>query len=497
MSRASGPASQDLITGDFRHKPSGITYRVFEQDGRVWMSYERTKGETLRGQRELLYYIGSGVKGRSYLFSENGFWFESPVNWYGQEHRWNMTPAYMSARELPLNLPSLIDCMNCHASGLQPPAAGTENKFDGQPFRHAGITCERCHGNGEEHMDGKGPIVNPAKLNAERRDSVCMECHFEGTVAVEQAGKHLYEFRPGDRLQDFTRYFVLKRAEPEKTLALSQVEALGLSKCKEKTGEKMSCVSCHNPHSEPSAEEKAAFYRAKCLACHGEIAKRHHPDKPDCTGCHMPKLPDAAVAHTESTDHRILKYPNGFQMPVTTKEPELVTFPANDGGETSTRDLALAWETLAERKVERAAKPAEQYLRAAATQAEGAGSDDARVLSGLAFIEQEHGKSDSARQLYERALRVDPLANDAATNLGALEARAGHLRRAVELWQGAFSRAPHRSEIGVDLALAFCATGQTNEARMYVERVLEFNPDFGNAKRLLNHLSGDPVQCKP
>ena len=76
MATASGMAFDGLITGEFEHKPSGVRYSVYQKDGRAWMSYER--GDDLRGQRELLYFIGSGVKGRSYLFSQQGFLFETP-----------------------------------------------------------------------------------------------------------------------------------------------------------------------------------------------------------------------------------------------------------------------------------------------------------------------------------------------------------------------------------------------------------------------------------
>ena len=49
----------------------------------------------------------------------------------------------------------------------------------------------------------------------------------------------------------------------------------------------------------------------------------------------------------------------------------------------------------------------------------------------------------------------------------------------------------------MNLAIAFCAAGQKEDARRYVLRVLEFNPDSGKAKSLLAHLNADPVQCKP
>jgi protein O-GlcNAc transferase len=123
--------------------------------------------------------------------------------------------------------------------------------------------------------------------------------------------------------------------------------------------------------------------------------------------------------------------------------------------------------------------------------------DDPALLSALGFIDQEQGHEREARELYERALKIDPLSNDTATNLGTLEARSGNLRRAVELWQGAFERVPNRSAIGMNLAMAFCAAGQKEEARRYVVRVLDFNPDFASAKRLFAQLNSDPVQCKP
>ena len=499
MARASGLASEGLITGEFRHKPSGVTYSVYEQDGRIWMSYDREKETGFRGRRELLYFLGSGVKGRSYLFSTQGFLFETPINWYAQENRWNMTPAYTEARESPMNLPAFVDCLNCHTSGMQTPTAGTDSKFSAQPFLHAGITCERCHGAGEGHIGGKGPIVNPTKLSAERRDAICMECHFEGTVAIERPGKHLYQFQPGDRLSDYILYFVLSGKpphpnEPGSEQALSQVEALSISACKRKSGDRMSCMSCHDPHQEPAESEKAGYYRGKCLACHGEaFGAKHHADKPDCRTCHMPALPNQAVAHTQSTDHRILRYPNGFALPKVSLAPRLTVFPESEVSQATTRDWALAWEALAQRQVEGASHEAEQYLRKAAKER----PEDASVLSALGLIEQKQGHTKEARELYERALKIDPLANDAATNLAAVEAKAGNLRGAVALWQGAFARVPHQSAIGMDLAMAFCAAGQKEEARQYVLRVLDFNPDFSNAKRLLQHLNGDPARCKP
>ena len=495
MATTSGPASDGLTAGAFEHKPSGVHYRVYEQEGKVWMSFEREGKDAIRGQRELLYFLGSGKKTRSYLFSDQGFLIESPINWYSQEGRWNMSPGYGEAQEIPMNRPSHQSCLNCHTSGRQAPLAGTENKYSGKPFLHGGITCERCHGPGVGHPEGKEAIVNPANLPPEQRDSICMECHFEGKAAVEQPGRHLYQFRPGEKLSDYVHYFVLTGNHQQEPRALSEFEALSLSACKRNSGDKMWCGSCHDAHAEPTAANKASYYRAKCLACHGEaFASKHYADKPDCVGCHMPTLPRQEDAHAQATDHRIMRFPNQVPLPrLQLRGRPLVAFPERDDSLVTTRDLALAWVELSQRNVEGASQEAEKYLLKAVEEQ----PEDAALLSALAFVEQEHGRPNQARPLYEQALKIDPLANDAAASLGVLEARAGHLRRAAELWQGVFERVPYRSPVGMSLAILFCTAGQKEDARRYVERVLQFNPDYGRAKSLLKHLSADPVQCRP
>ena len=493
MGSASGNAIEGLIAGDFVHQKSGVHFRVFKRDQRVWMSYERRSEPGFAGERELSYFVGSGRKGRSYLFSEQGFWFESPINWYSQEQQWNLAPTYTEATEIPMNLPAVLDCLNCHASGVQPPVAGTENKFSAQPFTHSGISCERCHGDSEAHLHGNGSILNPAKLPPERRDSICMECHFEGTVAIKQPERQLYQFEPGDRLSDYIHYLVLKGREPDGPEALSQVEAFSLSACKRKSGDGMSCLTCHNPHEEPAVSERAAYYRSKCLACHGEgFAAKHHPGEPDCTRCHMPSLQSADVAHTQSTDHRILRRPQTVELLQGESSIRLLPFPENEASLTTSRDFALGWENLAERGVEGASHEAEHYLRQALKDR----PSDPALLSALGFVEQEHGRENEARELYERALKIDPLSNDAATNLGVLEARSGHPRQAIDLWKAAFDRVPHRSAVGMNLATVLCSLGQTGEARGYILRVLRFNPDLTPAKRALHELTPANSGCR-
>ena len=354
MAKASGTAIEALIPGEFTHIASSVHYRIYEENGSAWLSFDRAAGESLEGKRKLLYFIGSGQRGRTYLFSDDGFFFEAPVNWYTQNRTWDMTPAYKSATQMPLNLPAAMSCLHCHTSGFHAPAPGTDNKYPLPLFTQAGIFCDRCHGDASAHLLGAKSILNPDKLPPAQRDSICMQCHLEGNAAIEQPGKHLYEFKPGDNLSDYVHYLVLSTDRQSNPRAVSQFEALAQSACKRKAGDAMHCTTCHDPHRTPAAAERVNFYRTKCVACHTEkFASRHHAKNPDCTSCHMPRLASSDVAHTQATDHRILRHRDTDEPPASTvssgisAKPRLVRFP-EDAGAPTDRDLVLGWLALAQ-----------------------------------------------------------------------------------------------------------------------------------------------------
>jgi predicted CXXCH cytochrome family protein len=494
MAHSSGPADENLIAGEFTHKPSGVHYSVYRDGDKIWLKFERPGDPQVRDKREFLYYIGQGRRGRTYLFLMDGFLFESPVNWYPDRQMWDMAPAYQNAKEIPLNLPATTSCLHCHVSGVRVPLDGTANLYPTPPFFYAGVTCERCHGPGAAHVNG-GAIVNPAKLAPTLRDQVCMQCHLEGNAAIERAGKHIYEYRPGANLNDYVRYYVLVGNVPSTLRATSQFEALAQSVCKQKSGNAMTCTNCHDPHQSVVPENRVAFYRARCIACHGgAFAAKHHAKQPDCAGCHMPHAPSADVAHTEVTDHRILLRPEARSTtadPSSADLPELAPFPSYDYGRDDSRELALAWQSIASSGMTMAQPKAGQLLRTALQNA----PNDPATLSGLAFITQQRGQIELARSLYQRALVQDPTSVDAVANFGVLEAQQGQVAEAIKLWQSAFERAPWRSEIGINLARVYCGMGQFDAARNAVLRVLRFNPDLGAAKKLVLGLNSHPAEC--
>jgi len=495
MAHASGPAIDALTPAEFTHKESGIHYRIYGENGRAWLSFDRPGDPEVQGKRELLYYIGSGRRGRSYLFATAGFLFESPVNWYANKQVWDMAPAYQNAHEMPLNLPAYTSCLNCHVSEMQAPAKDTDNRYPTPPFLHNGVSCERCHGPGTAHSNG-GEIINPAKLSPARRDEVCMQCHLEGKVAIERFGRHVYEFRPGQELTDYVRYFVLTDSQSSNLGAVSQVEALAQSQCKKKSGDAMSCTSCHDSHQSPAPAGRIAYYRGKCLACHGApFAAKHHTEQPNCLTCHMPASASSDIAHTEVTDHRILRRPQieaGLLQDGGNKSslPKLIPFPPDT--DPDLRDLALAWESL----VESGMAAAEPQARTLLSKASKQSPDDPALLSALAYSEQKRGAAEDALSFYKKALAIDPDLVDATTNLGVIEARAGDLGNAISLWQKAFEHAPARSRIGLNLARAYCDEGKVEDAKKYTLRVLEFNPDQATAKNMLKSLNQAPAKCE-
>ena len=330
MAHASAPAAEGFIPADFTHASSGVHYRIYLDQGQVWLSYDRPnapannapQNRALEGKQLLLFYLGSGRRGRTWLFQREGYWYEIPINWYEKKHIWDMTPGFITAREMPLTLPVDPGCLHCHASNVQQSLPDARNRFSGPPFPRGGITCESCHGDPAEHLaqGGKGPIMNPAKLEPVRRDSVCLECHLEGEVAVVKHGRTVSGFQPGDNLFDDAVYFEDGRKAGPGGRATSQWESLLESACKRASGDRLTCTTCHDPHSSVSAEDRVGYYRSRCLTCHAGLASRHHDKNPDCTSCHMPREETADIAHEQVTDHRIQIASKPFANPFAARE---------------------------------------------------------------------------------------------------------------------------------------------------------------------------------
>lgn len=503
MARASGTAMEGLMEGSFTHEASGVHYKIFERDGAGWLSYARpatAAGGYLSGEVKLAYFIGSNTRGRTYLFERDGYWFETPVNWYAKKRVWDMAPNYLNAREMPLTLPVDANCLHCHVSGVAGALPGARNHFAGAPFAHGGIGCESCHGDATEHMrtKGKAAVLNPRKLAADRRDSVCLQCHLEGETAAYRLGHSLATYRPGDALFDSVAYFVHQGEVGPGGRATSQYEALLESACKRASGGRMTCTTCHDPHTSETtatAAERVAYYRTKCLSCHtgAKFQTAHHPEQPDCATCHMPRSKSEDIAHEQVTDHRIqIQVPNtATHIPHELASGALV--PIGDEKPTD-RELGLAYAQMAQHGDRESGERALMLLRKAEG-LEAATAKDAELHTELGFLEQRSGDVHAADREYRAALAADPDDGTARGDMAVLFAGTGDYRTAVRLWQRVFDADPAQVAAAYNLALGQCRLGRKDNAEATLERLLRFAPDDQRARGLAAAMAGGAQAC--
>jgi hypothetical protein len=232
--------------------------------------------------------VGSGKKGQTYLYWKGDELYELPISYWIELRRWVNSPGYLDGTA-NFDRPVIPRCVECHATyfdSLSP--APLQNRFDKTNFV-LGISCERCHGPGAEHVKdqrsatGNATIVNPAKLSRERKMDTCAQCHGGLGESVAPA----FSFRPGEPLAN---YIKLQPPAPCARVDVhgNQVALLEKSRCFQSSN--LSCTTCHDEH-EP--ERPAASYSNRCIECHqpekcGMYKKLGSQISKNCIDCHMP-----------------------------------------------------------------------------------------------------------------------------------------------------------------------------------------------------------------
>jgi hypothetical protein len=300
-------ASADSIAGTFgsganvlKTSNPGLFFRMENTDGdffqtAIWGTppYTTTRTEPI----DLV--IGSGRKGQSYLYWTGDRLFQLPVSYWIEMGQWVNSPGYRDG-VANFNRPVISRCLECHASyadSLDWPQQNNRYKMTSVVL---GISCERCHGPGQEHVarhrSGSTDlsaewIVNPARLPRDRGVEVCAQCH-------AGHGKPLaapFSYVPGVRLD---AYLELDRPDPKSKIDVhgNQVALLQRSRCYQSSA-KLTCSTCHNVH-EPQRD--AAAFSDRCLACHtiencGMYSKIGDKIALNCIDCHMPVQQSNAI----------------------------------------------------------------------------------------------------------------------------------------------------------------------------------------------------------
>ncbi len=185
----------------------GVQYNVERREGRVFhkATWRGTDGGVLGEiEAEVRYALGSGTRGITFLIERDGSLFQSPIAWFAHQGRWDISPGYREFTTHPnFERPIQPGCLFCHANQFRP-VQGTLNRYEVPIFQGHAIGCERCHGPGALHVNRNEPsdqtdltIVNPANLTPTLRDSVCQQCHLQGTFRFTRAGREAARLPPG------------------------------------------------------------------------------------------------------------------------------------------------------------------------------------------------------------------------------------------------------------------------------------------------------------
>jgi hypothetical protein len=509
-------------SASFLHERLNRRFEVYFQDGELFQSESGIGAdgkETFRSAHPIEWIIGAGVNGYGAILRTDGYLFQAPLSFYSQPMKWAPSPGY-EFTDLGFNRPITPGCIFCH-SGRPNPVAGTNGHFERTPFSELAIGCENCHGPGAAHliaMSGassplrKNPahldtgIVNPARLTPYLADNICMACHQTGDARVLKPGKAYKDFRPGHPLDD-TLSILLVPPTPESPPTADHVEhyySMSLSKCYRASQGRLSCITCHDPHDEPSREEAPAYFRAKCLTCHTNQScklpietRMHNTPANDCIGCHMPKRDIQVISHSSATNHRIVAtpdepYPDVTFRQTTAELPDLIHLnPAPGQGTVPPPLITLlaAYGELAENKPEYIATYLKVLGRLEQTQ-----PGDPLLQAALGRRDLKNGDFQAAAGHLRRALQSGPPAATTYADLADALAHLGQMDKALSLIEKAIDLDPFNPVTQKMLVVRLIDTRQYGKAREALEHYLEIFPQDDFMRQMLARADGNKTQ---
>ncbi|MBW3627691.1 MAG: cytochrome c3 family protein [Gemmatimonadetes bacterium] len=243
--------------------------------------------------------IGSGRKGQTYLYWESGDrLYQLPISYWTALQAWISSPGYPEG-VVNFERPVAPRCLECHSTFFEPAAdsQGVHRYAEGRSI--PGISCEKCHGAGRDHVARQRspvtrflgtPIVNPAELPRQRQLELCAQCH----GGVGEPVTPSFSYRPGQPLEQHLR---LPPTLPNEALDVhgNQVALLQRSTCF--AASDMTCSTCHDVH---QTQRNPAAFSARCLSCHQAQTHEAVPElgatiTNRCVDCHMPELPSRMI----------------------------------------------------------------------------------------------------------------------------------------------------------------------------------------------------------
>jgi len=506
------PTSENRIedyTGKntFYHPPSDTYFAMIERAGRYYQrQYQIGPGgkQTNLTEKEIDFVLGSGDHVRTYLHrNPNGTLIQLPLAWYAENGGyWAMNPGYDRPDHLGFRKTIAYDCMFCHNAYPEIPAGETDPRrpaiFSRLP---EGINCQRCHGSGEKHIalartpgtrieDLRNAIVNPARLRADRKMEVCLQCHLQTTSSplpgsIVRYERQPFSYRPGEPLGDFMLHFDQALAYSSNTAHEDKFEITGSayrlrqSKCFQQSEVgALTCITCHDPHG------GAKDYAAVCMLCHRTAINRlvstgKHAESTDCIGCHMPKRRATDVVHAVMTDHLIQRNkPANLLAEIAERRQtdsnayrgEVVSYypPADD--ELYLAIAQVADDSNLEAGIERLTAALEKYRPA-----------HGEYYLQLGDALTNAGKPGAALSWYQEAIRHEPKSTAALERLALCQASLKQFAQAENSLKRALELAPEAAETWVLLGANALQQGKTAQALAAFQKAIAADPEMVEA----------------
>lgn len=490
-------------------------FDVFTRDGRIYQS-EFAVGsdstEIFRDTREVKWFIGSGINGYAPVVERDHYLFQGPVSFYTRPAQWGMSPGYEFA-DLGFNRPILPGCMFCH-SGRTNAVDGANGEYEDPVFQEASIGCENCHGPGADHIAAMtkpgtgveaGKIVNPARLSPYMADNICMGCHQTGDVRVLKPGKSYADIAPGKPLNDVLSILLVPptREHPPDADHVEHYYSMTLSKCYRASGRKLSCISCHDPHVQPTREEAPAYFAKKCLTCHTNQSCRVPLEQRlqltpanDCAGCHMPKRDIQVISHSSATNHRILvrpdePFPEETFRQTTATLPDLVDLDPAPG----VKDAPLPKLTLLEAYGTLSAdhpEYTEPYLKLL-KELEQTMPDSGLVQAGAGRRELQARKFDAAEEHLQRAVTLGPPRATTYGDLAEALNQLGRKQEALEALNKGYALDPFNPQIQKARIGRLIDLKQYREALAAIEHYVDVFPQDEFMRKMLARARQQPL----
>lgn len=471
-------------------------------DGAVMTHRERmtdVHGESIFEQSVPMdYVVGSGRRAKAFVYHRGSKLLMSPLNLYAKSSVWDVAPGYLPDDPRRFDRRVTDECVMCH-SGRASRVSDAADLFQKPAFHEMSIGCESCHGPGEKHIDARrsdpdrsaegDPIINPARLDYERAESICQQCHLQAAARVVRAGRSVFDFKPGMRFEDV--WTVLDAGAgvdaDGQTRSVNHVPQMQSSRCFIESDSKLGCTSCHDPHRVPTVDERDGFYRARCLICHDpESCSAPTADREaradSCFVCHMPARESNNVSHITQTDHRIVR--KSLKQPdLSIETPDQLTFFAGADQRLAPleRDRALgvgAWIHLS-KKNRRPDRSLAKFLDGVLHQS----SDDALLLAVLGSMAAEGRRSTLAIDYYERARRFPAVTEMSLNGLLGLYFEAQRWPEALDAADRLLVIDPGHARVHAVRADVLLALGKRDEAIDAAERALEFDPTLIDVRR--------------